>query len=251
MSNKRANQSDISLNIRRFWTHLRDFPYIWILLFALMISAIIAFFCPQKWGLAEILGGIALFLMTLLLLVKPMNAVYGLIGASGSIPLFFGNFILITVVFAGIYQLEFFQNAGITYDVNQPHIDYRMFSGTNKSDSTRVLEKKQTVYLEHYTDSTIVCESVIQSFTEELKYQRIGFLEVWKSTIFTTLTQEPTDLFNIASTYNSSMEDGPDECIDRQKSQLFHWILIFHTIISWIFFGVFISLLYNKFRYES
>lgn len=250
MSNQ-PNQSDFSLSIRRFRSHLRDFPYIWILIFALIISAFIAYFSPHKWELAAVLCGCALFLITVLLLFKPMNAVYGLIGASGSIRLFFGNFILITVIFAGIYQLEFFQNAGISYDVNQPHIDFEMFAGSNKSDSTRVFVKNKTVYLEHHLDSTIVHESVIQSSTDEIQYQRIGFWEVWKSTILTTLTQEPTDLFNIAYTHNSSIEEETCEEINRQKSQLFHWILIFHIIISWIFFGVFISLLYNKFRYES
>ena len=104
MKNTRTDQSDFVLSLRRFWAHIRDFPYIWILIVLLIVSAIIAFYSPHNWGRAETLAGISLMLMTVLLLAKPMNAVYGLIGASGSIRLFFANFILITVIFAGIYQ---------------------------------------------------------------------------------------------------------------------------------------------------
>jgi len=46
-------------------------------------------------------------------------------------------------------------------------------------------------------------------------------------------------------------EENVSQLLLRKISDLFEWILIFHIIISWIFFGVFISLLYNKFRYES
>jgi uncharacterized membrane protein YqjE len=71
--------------------------------------------------------------------------------------------------------------------------------------------------------------------------------------------QEPTDFFSIASTYNTSMvapQFSPNKQLkeielDKQKAKMFQWILIFQVLISWIFFGVFISLLYNKFRYES
>ena len=71
--------------------------------------------------------------------------------------------------------------------------------------------------------------------------------------------QEPTDFFSVASTYNESMADpslSPEDQLreishDKQKSEMFQWVLIVQVLISWIFFGVFISLLYNKFRYES
>ena len=75
----------------------------------------------------------------------------------------------------------------------------------------------------------------------------------------TALMQEPTDFFAAASTYNESIVDSSlskkeqvaEITLDKQKTMMFHWILIFQILISWIFFGVFISLLYNKFRYES
>ena len=68
----------------------------------------------------------------------------------------------------------------------------------------------------------------------------------------TSMMLEPSDLFAIASTYNQGVEDFPTETkLDQQKSELFHWLLILQIFISWIFFGVFISILYNKFRYES
>ncbi len=246
----KANRSDFAAFLSRLGSHIHDFPYIWILIGLLVLSSAIAVLFPSQWRLSVTITGISLVLMMLLLLSKPLNAVYGLIGSSGSIRLFFGNFLLITLVFAGIYYFGFFHNAGITYDLNQPHIDFRMFAGTDKVDSTRVFEKKDTVVVEYQRDSSVFHDSLIHCSVEELKYQKISFEAVWKSTILTTLTQSPTELFGIATTYNSSMETA-NVVIDRQKGQLLHWILIFHIIISWIFFGVFISLLYNKFRYES
>ena len=235
---------------KRLGMHVWDFPYIWIVILMLVASAIITYFYPCKWDISGTIAGFALLLTTLLLLTKPMNAVYGLIGASGSIRLYFVNFILISVIFTFIYQFEFFRNAGITYDVNQPHIDYQMFAGTEKNDSIRVSEKKDTIVIERQENNTLIKESVIHTTKESLCYQRINFMQVWRSTILTTLTQEASDLFTIASTHNSSMESN-NAILDKEKSDLFEWILIFHIIISWIFFGVFISLLYNKFRYES
>ena len=250
MNKNRANPSDLQRFSKRFWLHLMDFPYIWIITLLLVVFSSVSYLYPDKWDTAELIGGFALILMTILLLSKPMNAIYGLIGTTGSIRLFFANFILITTIFAFIYQFAFFQNAGISYDVNQPHIDFKMFEGTNKTDSIKVLEKKDTVYFANPKDSLKVLEPVIHVTKELLGYQRIDFMKVWRSTIITTLTQDASDLLTIASVYNKAM-DSSDTKLDKQKGELLEWVLIFHIIISWIFFGVFISLLYNKFRYES
>lgn len=223
--------------------HLGDFSYIWVLLLALWG---IAFF----YGASIYLMGSILALLTVLVLVRPMNAVYGLMGTSGSIRLFFFNFLFITFLFACTYYWAFFSNAGISYDVNQPHIDYQLYSDNQKKEIIRISEKRDTVYLKHKSDSIVFDETVIHETMDTLHYQSIEFMQVWKSTILTTLTQEPADLLTIATIHNSAME-SKNTIMDKEKSDLFEWILIFHIIISWIFFGVFISLIYSKFRNEA
>jgi len=235
-------------NPSRFWKHLTDFPYIWICVSVLAVAAIIAFF--GHWTVAKWLGAGAVVFFVILLLAKPMNAVYGLMGTSGSIRLFFLNFLFISLVFSGIYFLAFFKDAGITYDVNQPHIDYHMFVKESVICPDRVVEHRDSMVLEHQFDSTSYKETVIHVTLDTLHYQRISFGQVWRSTILTTLTQEPADLFTVATVHNNAMGSS-DITLDKQKSSLFEWLLLLHIIISWIFFGVFISLLYNRFRYES
>ena len=183
-------------------------------------------------------------------------------GTSSSIPIFFFNFLFITSLFAGVYYFAFFENAGISYDVNQPHIDFQKYAVTAKADTTKtdspiiiVSTQRDTVYVEHKLDTISYTETIIQTRVTRdtipvLHYQPIDFWQVWRSTILTTLTQESADLLAIATVHNEAME-STNVGLDKEKSELFEWILIFHIIISWIFFGVFISLLYNKFRYES
>lgn len=203
---------------------------------------------PPSWVFNHRWCGIMIIVLTALMLLRPMNAVYGLMGTSGSIRIFFINFVVISLVFSTIYYFGFFKDAGISYCVNQPHINYQFYAYNSPCDSVR--EIRDTVLLEHQSEKLSFKETVVHVKKDTLHYQRIEFMRVWRSTIMTTLTQEPTDLFSIASVHNASMESG-DVVLDKEKSDLFEWILIFHIIISWIFFGVFISLLYNKFRYES
>lgn len=248
-----------TLGDRNTQSHFKEFPYIWVLLVTLFAIANLA---SNNWELSKTLFCSALILLTLLVLIRPMNAVYGLMGTSGSIPRFFLNFFLITLIFAKIYYWTFFCNAGITYDVNQPHIDFQKYAVTTDAKSAKtnspiiiVSTKRDTVYVEHKLDSTSYTETVIHKYiTRDTitppHYQPIGFWQVWRSTILTTLTQESTDLLDIATVHNEAVE-STNVGLDEEKSVLFEWILIFHIIISWIFFGVFISLLYNKFRYES
>lgn len=211
----------------------------------------------NQWWCWLLLGGLGA-----LIIMRPMNAVYGLMGTSGSIRIFFFNFVIISLIFSSIYYFGFFKDAGISYDVNQPHIDFHKYAVTAKQDTPKtdspiiiVSTKRDTVYLEHKLDSTSYTETIIQTRVTRdtlpiLQYQPIDFLQVWRSTILTTLTQESADLLAIATVHNEAME-STNVGLDKEKSELFEWILIFHIIISWIFFGVFISLLYNKFRYES
>lgn len=247
-------------NVKRACRH---FLHFWPMAMVLTLLLGASFFAMEHdWTTYKSIVIVVLCFVILLLCWKPMNAVYGLMGTSGSIRLFFVTFILITLVFAGIYYCAFFKNAGISYDVNQPHIDFQSYAVTAKADTNKVdtpiiivSTKKDTVYVEHQLDSKSYTETIIQTQVTRdtimaLQYQPIDFWQVWRSTILTTLTQESADLLSIATVHNEAME-STNVGLDKEKSELFEWILIFHIIISWIFFGVFISLLYNKFRYES
>ena len=218
--------------IQRFNRHRKEFKYIWILLLVLVGTCLLVYSDTIQWSLANSIISKLLYIVAALFLIRPMNAVYGLMGTSGSIPRFFLNFLFITFLFACVYYWAFFNNAGISYDVNQPHIDFQRYAVTAKADTPKtdspiinISTKRDTVYVEHQLDSTSYTETIIQ-------------------------TQESADLLAIATVHNEAME-STNVGIDKEKSELFEWILIFHIIISWIFFGVFISLIYNKFRYES
>lgn len=239
-----------------------------IVLFMLLLIILSLWFVPRSplsWIYHQWWCRIMLIGLAALIILRPMNAVYGLMGTSGSIRLFFVNFVIISLIFSSIYYFGFFKDAGISYDVNQPHIDFQKYAATTKADTTKedlpiviVSTKRDTVYVEHKLDSKSYTETVIQTHVTRdtimpptpLQYQPIDFWQVWRSTILTTLTQESADLLSIATVHNEAME-STNVGLDKEKSELFEWILIFHIIISWIFFGVFISLLYNKFRYES
>lgn len=248
--------------IQRFYRFSKEFIYIWILLLILFVTSCFTLCDVIQWTSSNIIIKIILSLIAVQFFIRPMNAVYGLMGTSGSIPRFFLNFFLITLIFAKIYFWAFFYNAGISYDVNQPHIDFQKYADTTDTKSAMtdspiiiVSTKRDTVYIEHKLDSTSYTETVINKYiTRDTimppHYQPINFMQVWRSTILTTLTQESTDLLDIATVHNEAVE-STNVGLDEEKSELFEWILIFHIIISWIFFGVFISLLYNKFRYES
>ena len=230
----------------QFIDYLCDFWYVWGILVLLGIGLLL----PFDWKYGLWISRIFIVLLTVLFLLRPMNAVYGLMGTSGSIRIFFINFVIITLIFSSIYYFGFFKGAGITYDSNQPHIDYQMFYNSSKSQNINESVKRDTVYLIHQLDSKTYTEKIIRITDDKRNYQKIDFYQVWRSTILTTLTQEAADLFTIASVHNEAINNY-DSDMNKEKSYLFEWILIFHIIISWIFFGVFISLLYNKFRYES
>ena len=237
--------------MKRLFNYFLNFPLIWII-FALLIAEAIIAYCTT-WEVAKIFGYIATGALALILIWKPMNAVYGLMGSSGSISLFFGNFLLITVILTCIYQLAFFHNAGVSYDINQPHIDYDCYKPGDARVSKDVTDTTQIITL-HLVNGIEQRDTVKQLQT--ITYQPITFWQTWRNTITTTLMQEPTDFFAAAATYNAKMDDGiknndGHRTLDEQKSAAFQWLLIIQVLISWIFFGVFISLLYNKFRYES
>lgn len=239
--------------MKSFIRHIISFPYVWLFFIFIFFAAVFAIL--GYWALAKVVGAIATIIIIAVFLYKPLNVVYGLMGTTGSIQLFFCNFLLISIIFAGIYQLAFFNDAGVSYEVNQPHIDYNLY--TQGGNEEKEVVQSDTLIYKKKVDNEWTTEIVVQE--SKLNYQPIGFIFTWRNTILTALMQEPTDFFLAASTYNESMVDpqlSKEEQIreiqlDKEKAMTFQWILIIQILISWIFFGVFISLLYNKFRYES
>ena len=252
--------------MKRLIRHLICFPYIWVCIFLLFVAALFSLY--NKWWVAWYIIWPTITAVVVLLIFRPLNAVYGLMGTTGSIRIFFVNFIFICIVFSFIYYFGFFKTAGVSYDVNQPHISYGLFS-----DSTATSAKIQLYNLIYKPSLTAKVESIDSSGrlekidiyenngikdsiihrifnSEEIVYQNIDYLTVLRNTILTFLMQEPTDLFELAANYNTKMS-GKGQTIDKQKTEAFHCILILQILVGWIFFGVFISLLYNKFRYES
>ena len=232
----------------RVLKHFRDFHIIWILL--IVVLGIPLLYHLMGWKTVIWPFCLAVLLFFGYLIWKPLGAVHGLMGTSGSIRVLFFNFVLISFVFSGVYYLCFFKDAGITYDVNQPHIDYDMFVYSEKPESVLTKDTQDTLYFERQIDSANYIDTVINHSFEIIKYQRISFGYVFRNTILTTLMQDPGDLFTLASTYNQSMERDNTN-FNKQRCKLFQWMLIVQVLISWIFFGVFIALLYDKFRHES
>lgn len=235
--------------LKSILSHIVNFWPIWVALFALLILAFLS--TKYDWTIIKLFAWIILAFCGVTITLHPLNVVYGLIGTKGSVSIYVMLLIFINLMFSGIYYHMIFKDAGITYDINQPHISYCLFA--DKPDTTTTLTftgdaEKIQVYSQN--------DSLVSYWTqpgEKHHYQKIDKWFVVKNTFMTSLMQEPSDFFAIASTYNQGVEDFSAEIlqIDKQKSELFHWLLILQVFISWIFFGVFISILYNKFRYES
>lgn len=231
----------IKFKYQPFQNHLDNFSLVWIGFMVLIVAASFAAF--NCWGVARVVLLAGLVMFFLLLLCFPMNSVYGLIGARGSIEVFFLALVLINLVFSGIYYFGFYQRAGICYDINQPHISFDYY---RPGDPAPAQIYRDTVYL-HGLQSE---DGAIPYFVLEEKhdYQKVTYGKVLRNTIMTSLMQEPTDLFAATAVYNGAIDCNS---VDESKSNYFHWLLILQILISWILLGVFISILYNKFRYES
>ena len=67
--------------------HFRDFWLIWFVLAVLLVAAVFA--CCGQWHVARIIADAGIALLILVFLFYPMTAVYGLIGTSGSVRIFF------------------------------------------------------------------------------------------------------------------------------------------------------------------
>lgn len=170
-------------------------------------------------------------------------------------------------------KIGFFKNASISYDVGQPYVSYGMYKTEPQGviiDTTwirgkEVAEEFTTILVTKtkntagiaLTDTLLIslpsqARSLFQ--TDTIHYQHVDYATVLQNTLLTSLMQEPTDLFSVCSTYTdigSVEQQNRKDVNDEAMSTLFRWILILQVFISWIFFGVFISIPYNKFRYES
>lgn len=206
--------------------HLQSFWLPWLLLLSMLGAA---FFVHDSHILLMVIVG----LFFVVLCVRPMNIIYGLIGTRGDINCFFILFTFINLLFAFIYFFAFFDDAGITYDTNQPHVEFKLFESDERA------------------ECMALCSDGLESLPETCAdsvhhYYHVSFSWVMRNTLLTSLMQEPTDFYSVSSTYTGVRQFNNDPNYDMAK--FFHWFLIFHILVSWILLGVFISLVYQRFR---
>ena len=256
----------------KFKYYFSEFHTIWIIFIILIIAGFLAAF--GLWAASKCIAIIALSGFVAFIITKPMNAVYGLNGTSGNISKFVLLVIIFNIVFSLIYFFGFLKNAGITYDINQPYVSYGMYYNvpkdatktitqlheirgeTTESKSYYISQKRLESGIIQYDTLVFVSPAMPEShyYEEEHMYNHIRWYKVFQNTLMTSLMQEPTDLFSNCSVYNninSPEEQNLNGFNDEESCRFFTWILLVQVFISWIFFGVFISILYNKFRYES
>ena len=172
-----------------------------------------------------------------------------------------------------IYYYSFFKNAGITYDVSQPHVEFNIFEDCYKGASFVLVEQngKEIMAIEQgmrkhiYDKNGWALIAPVHKEKEDVKtqiikkehvptndtelfhyYHRIDYIWVLQNTLLTSLMQEPTEFYSFTCTYNGDHDEVEDRNVIMSSS--FHWFLVFHILVSWIFLGVFISLIYQKFR---
>lgn len=208
----------------------RNLRYFWLPRVIFVLMLIVAFFggdTKSNW----------LYLLMVIfvagLVFKPMNIIHGMIGTRGDIRWFFFTFIFINFVFAGIYFFAFFKEAGITYETNQPHIEFYAFKGVTPEEKIIQCDNEAELLFPTCTDSAHY-------------YYKTEFWWVFRNTLLTSLMQEPTDFLSAVGTFTGQRQNPTDR--NYSMSEAFHWFLIFHIMISWILLGVFISLIYQKFR---
>lgn len=222
--------------------HTADFWIVWAIIAALVV---LAYLCHVSMTWIYILEGV----FVVYIILKPMGAVYALVGASTSLRSFLLNFILISMAFVGIYYGLFFRNAGICFDTDIAQIDYDIFKDRH---GERIIEIPDTTKLSFFEERIVngVSESemVIQTKVETLNYHRITLGLVIENTLITSLTQDPSDLYYVISDLGENMNAIST---NKEITRLFTYILLLHILVSWLFLGVFISLVYSKFRYEA
>ena len=208
--------------MKNIFLHLRSFWMPWLFFVLMFVVSII----PIPWKLCWL--SLLTVFFVIALLWRPMNVIHGLIGTRGDIKLYFRMFIYINLFFSGIYYFGFFKHSGITYDINQPHIEFNLFEYCS--------EKGQPVLCNSGKETLpIVSRDSIHY------YYKTTYPWVLQNTILTSLMQEPTDFYSVSSTFTGSIREK--RYSNYWVAYIFNWFLIFHILISWILLGVFISLL--------
>lgn len=235
-------KNEISKLGGRLVRHLLDFWVVWAFLGIVLFLSLVFYWTPAIKCLVYILAGIFIVYM----LCRPMSTVYGLVGGSATIHTFLFNFFLITILFSLVYWGLFFRNAGICYDGDNPQLEYAMTDSTKYKYDT----VSRVIVEERITDSSINRQQVIQTYIDTIttNYHSISYWMVLKNSFLTSLTQAPSDFFFQVSDFGENMNTISAE---KDKTALFSLMLLLHVLISWLFLGVFISLLYSKFRYEA
>lgn len=243
-----ALQEFVQEHWARLKRHILTFWVVWLLLAVLTLLSIL--FHGPRWLIYIV---VALFVLHMGR--KPMSTVYGLVGGSASIKTFLFNFLFVTILFSVVYQCLFFTHAGVCYDSDTPKLDYALFEKPVffPSRDTVLLSYdtvRTSVLEERTTDSTHVAQLVVQTRVDTitLTYHSVNWGLMLENALLTSLTQAPSDLFFALSDFGENMNTI---AVDKSQTTLFSTILLLHVLISWIFLGVFISLLYSKFRYEA
>lgn len=246
----------------RVCQHLKVFWLPWFFL------AILAVACAFGYETRIIIMSISMGLFVIALVFRPLNIIHGLIGARGDVKMFFLMFCLINFLFSGIYYYGFFQFAGITFDVSQPHVEFFSFEEQDRSVKAMVIEEENPTVVKNNRMEQLDFHGVRikdsgdnekKVATKKTKYEylprpqsesahfyhRIDYIWVLQNTFLTSLMQEPTEFYSFTCTYNGNHDYNDRNAV---MARGFHWFLVFHILVSWIFLGVFISLIYQKFR---
>lgn len=238
------------------WNHLKSFWMPWLFL-GVIFGVSFFDFADEQVKMWLIAGFMLAFVVALI--IKPMNIIYGLIGTHGYIWFFFLLLIGINFLFGFLYYNTFFRHAGITYDTNQPHVDFLAFQGDNDSIKDGRWVVNHGIVTNSPTDACVdsaCCCGLAderrtifeghEALMDSAYYYRVSFPWVLRNTFLTSLMQEPTDFFSVSGVQQNRSENVGKHYVGLEE--WFHWFLIFHILVSWILLGVFISLIYQKFR---
>ena len=238
-------RNGIKMRARDLGRFIRGFPVSFVVLLA-MVSLSLSVPAESDyffWILAAVFG-----IAVLVLLKNPMQIVYGLVGTKGDIRKFIFMFAFVIMSFAVTYHSAFFKEAGVTYDIDVPQVEYHIFADdASYKESPQVAELNKTIDLTkgRYFDC---CYESFRHSPEEEKfcryYKRITFPFILRQTFITSLTTSPTDFYNSVSADYKNNDRNP------KYTRLFNLIILYQILVSWIFLGVFISLIYQKFRNE-
>lgn len=241
-----AQNNLVRRKLRDFVRFVKGFPVSFIVLLMMIILSI---FVPAESNVFYYILLTVYVGALLVLFRKPMQIIYGLIGTKGDISKFIFMFVFVVLCFATTYYNAFFKDSGVTYDVDLPQVEYHLFAdqaelldtgkvkalnGNIDVSKGRYVHCCNESFYHHPSDSSDVCHY----------YKRITFPFVLRQTFLTSLTTSPTDFFNSVSADYKNNDRNP------KYTRLFNLILLYQILISWIFLGVFISLIYQKFRNE-